>query len=190
MVSGSMGQPHENSGEALSGDAAEMIPAVYDELKKLANARMSHENPQTIGATALVHEAYLRLLKPEDKTQILWTNHRHFFAAAAESMRRIMIERARARNAAKRGGGKEHQVDGLDQIEAPVPDDEIIQIGEALEQFSDLEPDIANIVKMKYFVGLKWDEISQVTGIPTRTLRRQWAFARSWLFKEIKKKNS
>ena len=179
--------PFETSNNAHPGEAAEMIPAVYDELKKLARSRMSHEAPQTIGATALVHEAYLRLLKPEDKTQVQWSNHQHFFAAAAEAMRRIMIERARARKAIKRGGGKEREIRELDQIEAPIPDDEIIQVGEAIEHFSELEPEIANVVKMKYFVGLKWEEISEITGTPIRSLSRQWAFARSWLFTEIKK---
>lgn len=167
-----------------------MIPLVYDELRKIAYQKVANEKSNTLGATALVHEAYLRLLDSEDTQPMIWKNRRQFFWAAAEAMRRILIERARARNRLKRGGGLSREDEAITQIPTPTTDDEILAVSDALDRFSEVDPECAELVKLKYFVGITWEEIAELTGESTRTLRRKWSYARSWLFDEIENSKS
>lgn len=162
------------------GDAAELLPLVYDELRRLAQFRMSQEvGARTLCATALVHEAYLRVTAHQESAQ--WASRRHFFGAAAEAMRRILIDRARVRRQIKHGGEHERTDLSLSQITAPAEDDQLLQVNEALDELEKVDADAAELVKLRYFAGMTWEEISTATGIPDRTLRRQWTYARSWL---------
>ena len=165
--------------------ADQLLPLVYEELRKLASARMAREKPgQTLQATALVHEAWLRLAAPEE--QRAWNSRGHFFCAAAEAMRRILIERARRRIAAKRGGGAV-RVD-LDEMDIPSPsadDDQLLAMNEALEKFAALDPRKAGLVKMRYFVGMSFEEASAALGIAVPTAKQWWAYARAWLRVEM-----
>ena len=171
--------------EAGAGDAqaaAALLPLVYQQLRALAGRKMRQERPdQTLQATALVHEAYLRLV---DTTRIqLWESRWHFFAAAAESMRRILVDNARKRGRIKRGGDR-HQVD-LDKIELTVndPPDELIALDEALTKLAEEHPQKAQLVNLRYFGGLTREEAAQALGISTSTADRHWAFARAWLYR-------
>ena len=171
-----------------SGDAqaaSQLLPLVYDELRKLGAQKLAHEHPgQTLQATALVHEAWLRLGGDQ---QIAWRNRAHFFAAAAEAMRRILIDRARRKGRQRRGSGAEHlHVDEL-EIASPAPDDQLLALNDALDRFAELEPQQAELVKLRYFVGLKIEEAAEVLGISQATAKRWWAYARAWLFHEIGK---
>jgi len=164
--------------------AAELLPLVYDELRQLAAARMAHEAPgQTLQATALVHEAWLRLVGPNETT---WNSRGHFFGAAAEAMRRILVERAR-KKARVRHGGQLQRVD-LDQVTVATQDsdDVIVAIHEALEKLAAESPQKVEIVKLRYFAGLEHAEIAEVLGVSEPTVRRHWAYARSWLYAELK----
>jgi RNA polymerase sigma factor (TIGR02999 family) len=143
---------------------------------------MAAEGAQTLTATALVHEAWLRVSRDEGQH---WKNRRHFFGAAAQAMRRILLNRVRDKGRLKRGAGAEHlPVDGLD-IAAPGTDDELLAVDEALERLAADEPLAAEIVSLRYFAGLKWAEIAELTGHSERDLNRLWAFARAWLKTEI-----
>lgn len=163
------------------------MPLVYDELRRLAQFKMASEAPQTLSATSLVHEAYLRLLGGEETRPLVWENRRQFLGAAAEAMRRILIDRARARSRIKRGGGLSREEQAITQIATPMEEEEIVEISDALELFSQHDPDCAEMVKLKYFVGLSWEEIAELTGNSTRTVRRRWAYARAWLFDAVEK---
>ena len=158
-----------------------MLPLLYDELRKLAAAKMAREQPgQTLQPTALVHEAWMRL---GDGT---FSNRAHFFAAAAEAMRRILIERARRKHREKRGGGAEH-VD-VDEVEIAVPlgnEEEALAVNEALDRLAAHDARKAEVVKLRYFVGLSFEETAEVLGISLRTATREWAYARDWLHQEI-----
>ena len=161
--------------------AAELLPLVYDELRQLAAARMAAERPDhTLDATALVHEAYLRLVGDQR-----YENRRHFFAAAAEAMRRILIENARRRRRHKRGG--ELQRFDLDEIPlaAPENDERLLALDEALARFAALEPQKAELLKLRTFAGLHLDEAAAVLGISPSTADRWWSYARAWLRVEI-----
>ncbi|MCP5538800.1 MAG: sigma-70 family RNA polymerase sigma factor [Akkermansiaceae bacterium] len=171
------------NGTQNAAAAETFISSVYGELRQVARWKMANEAPQTIGATALVHEAWMRVSERGEISE--WKDRRAFFAAASEAMRRILIERARARATRKRGGNPV-RVD-LEAIEVPEEDRQIIAVGEALERFSQVDPEISELVKMKFFVGMTWEEIAAVTEIPERTLRRRWAYARSWLHEAIGK---
>jgi RNA polymerase sigma factor (TIGR02999 family) len=165
--------------------ANELLPLVYDELRRLAAARMAHEAPgQTLQATALVHEAWLRLVGAEQ--QPLWNSRGHFFGAAAEAMRRILLERARKKGRV-RHGGQLQRVD-LDQVTVAThdSDDVILAVDEALEKLARESPQKAQIVKLRYFAGLEHAEIAEVLGVSEPTVRRHWAYARSWLYAELK----
>jgi RNA polymerase sigma factor (TIGR02999 family) len=165
--------------------AAQLLPLVYEELRKLARSRMSNEAPgHTLQATALVHEAYLRLVGNESSA---WANRAHFFAAAAEAMRRILIDHARRRRAAKHGGGKEHI--GLEDlpIAAPGDEDELLAVHDALEKLALHDAQKAELVKLKYFAGLTTEEAAAVLNLSTPTAKRHWAYARAWLFREIQR---
>jgi len=168
-------------GEAQA--AHELLPLVYAELRKLAAARMADElGTHTLQPTALVHEAWLRLVGSEQQA---WKNRAHFFAAAAEAMRRILIDRARRKQALKRGARAGH-ID-LDRVDAAVEADEetLLQVNEALEKLAAQDPQSAELVKLRFFVGLDYSEAAEALGISQRTAKRCWTFARAWLYREL-----
>lgn len=171
---------------AESGDAkaaAELLPLVYEELRKLATARMANEAPhQTLQPTALVHEAWLRLTGNEN---VKWQNRAHFFGAAAEAMRRILIENARRKRALRRGGDRQRLNIEEMEIAAPAPDEELLALNEALTQFAALDRQKAELVKLRYFVGLTIEESAGLLGISNPTAKRWWAYARAWLYNQI-----
>ena len=165
--------------------AEELLPLVYDELRRLAAGRMANEIAgHTLQPTALVHEAWLRLGGDEAPS---FQNRAHFFGAAAEAMRRILIERARRRVAAKRGGGVVMaDVEGI-EIPSPVEDDDqLLAVNEALEKFATLDPRKAELVKLRYFVGMNFEEASAALGIAVPTAKQWWAYARAWLTVELR----
>jgi RNA polymerase sigma factor (TIGR02999 family) len=172
---------------AASGDrkaAADLLPLVYDELRQLAAVRMAAEAPdQTLQPTALVHEAYLRLVGPADGAK--WDHRGHFFAAAAEAMRRILVDHAR-RKAADRHGGGRARID-LDPDLAPAREtrEDLIALDEALDRLAAQDPIKAELVKLRYFAGLTLPEAAAALGLSERTAGRQWAFARAWLRREV-----
>lgn len=169
----------------LAAASAELIPLLYEELRRLARGHMAAEaGPQTLTATALVHEAWLRMGAPEAGAP-QWENRRHFFGSAAQAMRRILIDRARNRNRQKRGGGLDRVDAAISQIIAPVPDDQILALNDALEALAQKDPESAEIVHLHYFGGIPWVEIAELTGKSERDLHRQWTFARAWLREEI-----
>lgn len=164
--------------------AEQLLPLVYDELRKLAAQKLAHEKPgQTLQATALVHEAYIRLVN-DDKAQN-WNSRRHFFAAAAEAMRRILIEHAREKARTKRGGGR-HRVDiDAAALATTVTPDQLLAIDEALGRLALEDPAAAELVKLRYFAGLSIEEAGKTLAIPTTTAYRHWHFARAWLHSEL-----
>ena len=169
---------------ATRGDrqaAAELLPLVYEELRKLAAARIVSEKPgQTLQATALVHEAYLRLVGDQH-----FNGRGHFFAAAAEAMRRILVEQARRKAARKRGGGLEREELAESELAAPEPDTDLLALDEALTQLAATDALAADLVKLRYFAGLTSEEAAAALGIVSRTADRTWAYARAWLRKRI-----
>jgi RNA polymerase sigma factor (TIGR02999 family) len=160
-----------------------LLPLVYDELRRLAGGRMAREAAgQTLQPTALVHEAWLRLVGAGDRN---WENRAHFFGAAAEAMRRILIESARRKSRLKHGGGQVRvEFEGLD-LAATTPDDNILLIDEALERSKAEDPETARVVVLKFFGGLTNEEIFAITGTSDRTVRWQWNYAKVWLYKNI-----
>jgi RNA polymerase sigma factor (TIGR02999 family) len=166
--------------------SARLLPLVYEELRRLAAHKMAQEAPgQTLQATALVHEAYLRLVG-SDGVERHWDSRGHFFAAAAEAMRRILLNRARDRQRLKRGGGA-RRLD-LQQLVLATepPDDDLIALDDALEKLKSEDPDCAELVKLRFFAGLTLDEAALALGIAPRTADRQWAYARAWLYNELR----
>jgi len=164
--------------------AEELLPLVYDELRKLAASKLARESAgQTLQPTALVHEAWLRL---EGENKPAWDDKRQFFSAAAEAMRRILIERARAKKRVKRGGDAIKEELHESQIEATVSDEELLSVHDALEQLALEDPSAAELVKLRYFVGYTIPEISKILDISPRSADRQWAYARAWLKRAIK----
>jgi RNA polymerase sigma factor (TIGR02999 family) len=164
--------------------ASELLPLIYDELRKLAAEKMAQEQPgQTLQATALVHEAYLRLVDGERRQQ--WDNRGHFFAAAAEAMRRILVDRARARGCEKRGGNlRRLDIDAVDLVTAAMPD-EVLIIDEAIARLAAADPSAARIVELRYFAGLSIADCGAAIGISTASAYRLWEFARAWLHSEL-----
>jgi RNA polymerase sigma factor (TIGR02999 family) len=164
--------------------AEQLLPLVYDELRKLAAAKLAQEKPgQTLQATALVHEAYLRLLDIKQAPQ--WDGHGHFFAAAAEAMRRILVERARARATRKRGGNAQ-RID-LDQL-SPVADErsqELLALDEALSELEGHDSQAARLVSLRYFAGLTHQQAAEALGVGRRAADRLWALARAWLYQRL-----
>jgi RNA polymerase sigma factor (TIGR02999 family) len=167
--------------------ADELLPAVYDELRRLAAQKMAQEAPgQTLQATALVHEAYLRVLGGENAQR--WDSRSHFFAAAAEAMRRILIDQARRRNSDKRGGDRQRvPLDGVSPIAAPAGEavEDLLALDEALKQLEVEDPVKAQLVKLRYFTGTSLEDTAQLLGISPATAKRYWVYARSWLFGKL-----
>ncbi len=168
--------------------AEQLLPVVYEELRRLAAWRLSNEKPgQTLQATALVHEVYLRLVGKEDPQ---WKSRRHFFGAAAEAMRRILVENARRKKRLKHGGNLERvDLDGL-EISAPMPDDDLLAMDEALDRLVEVDSRTAELVKLCFFVGLTQEQAAKELGVSISTVERTWAFARAWLFREIQKQRN
>jgi RNA polymerase sigma factor (TIGR02999 family) len=172
-----------------SGDptaAEQLLPLVYDELRKLAAARLAHEQPgQTLQATALVHDAYLRLVDVERAQH--WDSRGHFFAAAAEAMRRILVEQARRKGRFKRGADLErHELDEVN-ITAPIEPDEILAVDAALDKLESRNAQAAQLVKLRFFGGLTIRESAQTLGVSSRKADQIWAYARAWLLAEMGK---
>jgi RNA polymerase sigma factor (TIGR02999 family) len=172
---------------ARQGDpqaATQLLPLVYTELRKLASAKLARELPgQTLQPTALVHEAWLRVSRPGHAN---FANRAHFFAAAAEAMRRILIDNARRKHALRHGGGQV-RVD-LEEVDiaAPASDEQLLAVHEALDKLAAEDPAKAELVKLRYFVGLTVEEAAEVLGVSTPTVKRHWAYAKAWLYSEIK----
>jgi RNA polymerase sigma factor (TIGR02999 family) len=175
--------------QAAQGDpqaAAALLPLVYEQLRQLARHKMSQERADhTLQATALVHEVFLRLVESDSAAAQKWDGRGHFFAAAAEAMRRILVEQARRRGRRKRGG--DLQKTSLDSLELTVdePPEDLLALDEALEEFSKSHALKAQVVKLKYFAGLTTEEAAQALGISLATAERHWAYARAWLFRRI-----
>jgi RNA polymerase sigma factor (TIGR02999 family) len=164
--------------------AEQLLPLIYDELRRLAAGKLAQERPgQTLQATALVHEAYLRLVDREKVQR--WDSRGHFFAAAAEAMRRILVEKARRKGRRKRGGDYQ-RVDLVDlEIQTQGPTDDVLALDEALTQLAQKHPQKAELVKLRYFAGLTIPEAAQALGISTTTAERYWTYARAWLFRQL-----
>jgi len=166
--------------------AAELLELVYDELRHLASAKMAQQAPgQTLQPTALVHEAWLRLVGDKNPT---FKNSAHFFAAAAEAMRHILIDRARRKKTERHGGHLERVEIDQFEVAAPSPDDELLAVHEVLDAFSVQYPIQAELVKLRYFAGMTNEEASEVLGISLSTVNNYWNFSRAWLFKQIREK--
>ena len=164
--------------------ADELLPIVYDELRKLAAHRLSSEHPgQTLQPTALVHEAYMRLVDVEKAGQ--WKSRGHFFGAAAQAMRRILIERARGKARHKRGGGRRRvKLASVDLVVESAPED-LLALDEALQRMEQTDAAAAELVNLRYFAGLSMPEAAEAMGVPLRTAERNWAYARTWLHREL-----
>ena len=166
---------------AGTAGAADLLPLVYAQLRELAAAKLAREKPgHTLEATALVHEAYLRLGPDQE------FDHRgHFFAAAAEAMRRILVEDARKKRAAKHGGGMNRHDAAEVSIAAPEPEEDLVALDEALDRFAAVEPQKAELVKLRYFAGLTIEQAADALGISPATAKRHWAYSKAWLFQAI-----
>lgn len=173
-----------------SGDsyaAEDLLPLVYDELRKLAVTAMANEAAdQTLQPTALVHEAYLRLVDTEKAQH--WDSRRHFFAAAAESMRRILVENARRKGREKHGGKLKRIQFDEQQVLTTAPPDSVVALDEALTVFEQVDPDAAKLVKLRYFVGMTLEEAANSLGVSERTAYRDWSYARGWLFRFLRER--
>lgn len=165
--------------------SADLLPIVYEELRALAKSKLAHEKPgHTLQATALVHEAWMRLVgsNGEDRD---WDNRGHFFAAAAESMRRILVESARRRNRLKRGGNRERKEVALVEIVAPEPREDLLDLDIALNKLARIDPQAVALVQLRYFAGLTLPEASQTLNMSPRSADRLWAYAKAWLRDEL-----
>jgi RNA polymerase sigma factor (TIGR02999 family) len=168
----------ESIGRGERRAASELLPLVYDELRRLAAGRLAHESPgQTLQATALVHEAYLRLVG--DDGDRLWDGRAHFFAAAAEAMRRILVEHARRKSRQKRGGGR-RRID-LADTPSPEPDDELLALDDALTRLAEEDAVAAKVVELRQFAGLGHEDVAAALGITVYLARQKWTYARAWL---------
>ena len=175
-----------NAIEQGDGQASEkLLPLVYDELRKLAAARLANEKPgQTLQATALVHEAYIRLV--DQTTPQQWDNSRHFFSAAAESMRRILVERARQKQSLKRGGDRDRvDLEAAEPVVLPIACDDVLGLEEALQRLEKKDYRKAELVKLRFFAGLTTAQAAQALGVSTTTAENDWTYARSWLRLEM-----
>jgi RNA polymerase sigma factor (TIGR02999 family) len=173
------------AGQGQPVSAEDLLPLVYNELRRVAAARLAQERPgQTLQATALVHEAWLRL---NATGQDQWKNSRHFFAAAAEAMRRILVENARRKRCLKHGGDLQRVSMTDVQLPAPMPDEELLRLDDALEKLTAVNPRAAEVVKLCFFTGLTQAEAAQALGISVATAERTWTFARAWRLREMKR---
>ena len=174
------------SGDAKRAD--ELLPLVYEELRKLAAAKMANESStQTLQPTALVHEAWLRLTGNEN---IQWNGRAHFFGTAAEAMRRILIDNARRKRALRHGGNQRRIDIGDIDVAAIEKEDELLAINEALNEFATVDKQKAELVKLRYFTGMRIDEAAQILGVSIPTANRWWVFARAWLYQKIRSSSS
>ena len=163
--------------------ADELLPIVYDELRRLAAQKLSQEKPgQTLQATALVHEAYIRLVGSQEAG---WENRGHFFAAAAEAMRRILVERARQKKRRRHGGAWQRVALDVAELTVDGPSEDLLALDEALAKLADKDSVDGEVVKLRYFAGLTNDQVAQALGISPRTARRRWQYARAWLLREM-----
>ena len=168
--------------------ADQLLPLVYEELRRLATAKMAHETPgQTLQPTALVHEAYLRLVRDPGRK---WDGRGHFFAAAAESMRRILIDNARRKRALRHGGGSQRLDIAELEVVAETEPEELLEVDEALEKFATEDKEKAELVKLRYFAGLTIEDAADALGISPATAKRWWAFSRAWLYQELARRKS
>ena len=164
-----------------------LIDRVYTELRTIAAGRLRGENHNPLmGPTALVNEAYIRLVGGKDPTE--WVNRRHFFAAASETMRRILVDQARQRLTVKRGGAAVRQMMDEVAITTELPDEELLDLDAALQAFAEIEPDKAELVKLRYFAGLSETDAAETLGISRATASRYWTYARAWLFERLKRR--
>jgi RNA polymerase sigma factor (TIGR02999 family) len=165
--------------------ASQLLPLVYDELRQLAAHRLAHQTPgQTLQPTALVHEAYLRLV--DDPEGHDWDSRGHFFAAAAEAMRRILVENARRKGRRKRGGGRARlDLGAAEEVAVPEVREDLLALDEALTKLASVDPQAAQLVQLRYFAGLPIPEAARALGVSPRTADRLWAFARAWLLREV-----
>jgi RNA polymerase sigma factor (TIGR02999 family) len=164
--------------------AEQLLPLVYDELRKLAAAKLANEKPgQTLQATALVHEAYVRLVDTEKLQD--WNSRGHFFMAAAEAMRRILVEHARRKHQIGRGGDRRRVALDLVQVADDVPSEELLALDESLHRLEDHDPAAAKLVKLRYFTGMTMPQAADALGVSLRTAERNWTYARSWLRRDL-----
>ena len=178
-------------GSIAQGDpkaAEDLLPLVYNELRRLAAQKLAREDPgQTLQATALVHEAWLRLAGTTPQT---WESKAHFFGAVAEAMRRILVESARRKAYVRHGGGAQRVDVEEVEIAAPLPDEDLLALHEALDQLANLDPPAAELIKLRFFVGLTHEQAADLLGLSRSAADRTWLFARAWLFQQIKKEES
>jgi RNA polymerase sigma factor (TIGR02999 family) len=169
--------------------AEQLLPLVYDELRKLAAQKLAQERPgQTLEATALVHEAYVRLVgTPSEGAALEWAGRGHFFAAAAEAMRRILVEKARRKRRHKHGGGRPRVDIELANIVSPMPDEDVLALDEAMTRLATKDPIRARLVQLRFYAGLSNEEAAKVLGISGATAKRYWRYARAWLHREVGK---
>jgi RNA polymerase sigma factor (TIGR02999 family) len=171
-------------GDPSAADA--LLPLVYDELRRLAAKQISQERPgQTLDATGLVHEAYLRLVEVDRAEH--WNSRRHFIAAAAQAMRRILVERARARSSLKRGGGRERVILKDLAVVSPERPDDLLALDEALTRLAAIEPQAAELVQFRYFAGQTMSASAELLGLSLRGTHRLWAYAKAWLLQELER---
>ena len=164
--------------------AEQLLPLVYDELRRLASNKLMHErSDHTLQATALVHEAYLRLVKVKEAQS--WNSRRHFFAAAAEAMRRILVEKARSKKRLKRGGDRQREPLANINIETGLSSLDVLALDEALEKLATESPQQAQIVHLRFFAGLTHEQVAELLGISIITVKRHWRFARAWLLQQM-----
>jgi RNA polymerase sigma factor (TIGR02999 family) len=165
--------------------ASQLLPLVYDELRQLAAHRLAQQTPgQTLQPTALVHEAYLRLVRDPEGHD--WDSRGHFFAAAAEAMRRILVENARRKARRKRGGGLiRHDLGAAEEVAEPEVREDLLTLDEALTKLASVDPQAARLVELRYFAGLSIPDAAKALGVSPRTADRLWAFARAWLLREV-----
>jgi RNA polymerase sigma factor (TIGR02999 family) len=183
QINGDITRVLESIDDQPGGASEKLLPLVYDELRRLAVARMAKEaSGQTLQPTALVHEAWLRLVNGNAK---VWRNRGHFFGAAAQAMRRILIERARRKMSFKRGSRAEHvSIEEVD-IAVCVPDERLLLIDETLGQLEETDPELAHVVTLKFYGGLTNVEVAEVIGVTERTVQNKWTYAKAWLLEKI-----
>lgn len=164
--------------------AEQLLPFVYEELRKLARLKLAHEKPgQTLQPTALVHEAYVRLVSPAEQQH--FDSRSHFYGAAAEAMRRILVESARRRSRLKRGHSMERQTLNEEAVAVPEVDTQLVELDAALQKLAATDPRSAELIKLRYFAGLTISQAAETLGIAVTTANRDWGYARAWLFREI-----